>query len=253
VLSITDSFVNQGLVDSTASGRINVGSDWENAADVHVGLEVNTTGTYTQTAGVTQIDNGTLSSTVMNDLQGGRLEGNGTVNGNTTSDATIAAGLAGAGRLTFNGDMLLTDNSLLEFELGGTSAGVNFDQLVINGQVTLDGDLNLSFINGFEMTALPTDFFTLLTSTMLLGQFDNVLNGQRLITSDGLGSFQVNYGVGSVFNPNHVILSDFQTVGVPEPALLIQLAMSGFLAGAAFRRRKRTLATSSQEQSIVAA
>ena len=249
IMSITNSFVNQGLVD--AVGTLNVGDSWENAGNVVVNGQVSTTGTYTQTTGVTQLNGGTLSSTVLTDLQGGRLEGNGIVSGNVVSDAVIAAGLS-AGQLNFSGNLTLMDNSVLEFELGGLSQGVNYDHLAINGTVVLDGDLDLAFINGFESTVLSTDLFTLLTSTLLSSQFDNVLNGQRLLTSDGLGSFQVNYGVGSAFNPNHVILSDFQTVGVPEPTLLIHMAMGGFLACAVFRRRKRMPATSSQGQSIVA-
>ena len=41
------------------------------------------------------------------------------------------------------------------------------------------------------------------------GAFANVSNRQRVTTSDGGGSFLVNYGVGSPFNPNQIVLSAF--------------------------------------------
>ena len=44
----------------------------------------------------------------------------------------------------------------------------------------------------------------------LAGFFDNVATNQRLDTSDGSGSFKVHYGVGSAFDPNQIVLSDFE-------------------------------------------
>jgi hypothetical protein len=46
-------------------------------------------------------------------------------------------------------------------------------------------------------------------ATSLAGQFDNAVNGQRLTTVDGLGTFIVNYGAGSAFNPNQVVLNNY--------------------------------------------
>ena len=63
-------------------------------------------------------------------------------------------------------------------------------------------------MNGF--IPADTDTFTVFNAASLLGFFDNAGNGGRLETSDGSGSFQVNYGVASAFNPNQVVLSDFQ-------------------------------------------
>ena len=44
----------------------------------------------------------------------------------------------------------------------------------------------------------------------LFGVFRNVTTGQRLTTADGVGSFVVNYGPGSVFNQNQIVLSNFR-------------------------------------------
>ena len=54
--------------------------------------------------------------------------------------------------------------------------------------------------------------FTVLSSDLIVGLFDNVATGERLATLDGLGSFVVNYGVGSTMNENRVMLSDFMAL-----------------------------------------
>ena len=98
------------------------------------------------------------------------------------------------------------------------------DFLDVNGDVELTGDLVLTFLNEFENTASNSDTFVLLTAnTTIIGVFDNVAGGNRLLTADGLGSFAVNYGTGSLFGSNEVVLSDFQRI--PEPSAWIVLAV----------------------------
>jgi PEP-CTERM motif-containing protein len=75
----------------------------------------------------------------------------------------------------------------------------------------LDGSLQLALLNGFVPSA--TENFTILSAIgNIFGAFANVANGQRLATSDGLGSFVVHYGPGSAFNTKLVVLSAFQAV-----------------------------------------
>jgi hypothetical protein len=50
---------------------------------------------------------------------------------------------------------------------------------------------------------------TIFNARGISGAFANVANGQRLTTSDGLGSFRVHYGPGSLFDENAVVLSAF--------------------------------------------
>ncbi len=64
-------------------------------------------------------------------------------------------------------------------------------------------------INGFECEILTGDTFTVITSDLPLnGEFDNVTSGDRLDTTDGLGSFLVEYGSGTA-SPNAVVLREF--------------------------------------------
>ena len=52
-----------------------------------------------------------------------------------------------------------------------------------------------------------------MSDTELPGAFDNVIFGERIATSDGLGSFFI----GERENLHSVFLTDFQPAPVPEP------------------------------------
>ena len=78
----------------------------------------------------------------------------------------------------------------------------------------INGNLVLRNLN-VGGTPSPSETYTILTAATLTGSFANVANGQRLTISDGLGSFVVNYGAGSAFTPNHVVLSAFQSSLIP--------------------------------------
>jgi hypothetical protein len=125
------------------------------------------------------------------------------------------------------GDLNLTAGSGLQVELGGTTPGTGFDWLDVNasaaggdGRLTLAGAIELLVVNGFETDPnLPTGEFAIITAEGgVTGQFANVGDGQRLPTSDGLGSFVVDY------RPDSVVLMDFQPVPEPHAACLLLMA-----------------------------
>ncbi len=70
----------------------------------------------------------------------------------------------------------------------------------------------------------------------LTGAFANVANGAQLATSDGRGIFQVNYGAGSAFAANSVVLSNF--VPVPEPSTYVLLGVGAIVVVIVGRRRR---------------
>lgn len=96
-------------------------------------------------------------------------------------------------------------------------------------------------INGVT-TFLSSDTFTVVSSDALTGVFGNVLNGARLVTTDGLGSFAVNYGSGSIFNPDDIVLSDLQVEANPAPEpvtwFLFAIGIVGLLWSGQRRRLK---------------
>lgn len=142
-----------------------------------------------------------------------------------------------AGTLSITTTLTLEATGVIAFGLGGTTAGAGYGTLAATTAVALRGSLELYFNGGFESSILATDTFTILSGNALSGTFANIASGGRLATADGFGSFQVNFGAGSPFAANSVVLSDFQAI--PEPstwALLLTGATTALLVGR-FRRR----------------
>ncbi len=110
---------------------------------------------------------------------------------------------------TFGGNVYFGALAGLEIELQGAARGTGYDALDIAGTAQLGGTLELIALNGFVPGAGQT--FDVLASSELIGQFGNVLPGERLEMVDGLGSFVVHYGAGSPFGSDRVVLSDFLT------------------------------------------
>ncbi len=130
-------------------------------------------GNWSQTAGSTTVDAGTaLGGTLLN-IGGGTLAGNGTilapvVNGGITSPGGSPGTLTlGAGE-----NYQQQAGGILSIELGGHTPGTLYDQLVVGGNATLAGTLELALINGF--VPQPGDQFQILTCGSQTGRFSQV-------------------------------------------------------------------------------
>ena len=141
------------------------------------------------------------------DFGGGTLQVN-RFEGNLMNQGGELAPGPDASLTTIIGDYDQESLGSLAIDVGGSIAGDSYDALNVTGNVDLQGQLKLALINNFVPS--PNETFTVLTSNNLVGVFDNVLNGQRLESIDGNGSFLVNYGIGSAFDASQVVLSDFQ-------------------------------------------
>ncbi|MGE3847888.1 MAG: hypothetical protein AB7I01_13500 [Gammaproteobacteria bacterium] len=136
---------------------------------------------------------GTSIVTVRN---GGVLEadriligGNGTLNGsggtligNVENHGVVAVGES-PGTMVIEGDYVQGVDGRLVIEIGGTTPGVDFDLLTVNGTMTLGGTLEIVLLNGFVPDA--DDSFGFLSATNIVGAFANILlptlgNGQPL-------------------------------------------------------------------------
>lgn len=134
----TPSFTNEGTV-SVASGR-----------------------TWTTTSG-------TLSN-----VANGRLQGAGTisVSGTTFTNSGVVAPGVSPGILTIAGSYPEDSLADLEIEIGGTTAGTQYDRLAVSGTITLAGALHVQMINGFSPSA--GDAFRVLTAGSVVGRFSGI-------------------------------------------------------------------------------
>ncbi|MBK8035638.1 MAG: PEP-CTERM sorting domain-containing protein [Verrucomicrobiaceae bacterium] len=192
-------------------------------------------GAYTQTGGVTAMVGGAFIDPTVFNLNGGTLQGIGTIESNVIAGPgshTIAPGLS-PGTLTINGNLTLSSGSTLAMELGGLTQGTLYDHLDVNGVLTLAGMLDLDFINDFQNSLTNGEFLTLATAdSAILGSFSNVASGGHLLTNFPF-ALQVWYGAGSPFGAENLV------VVVPEPSRALLMMLGGM---AVLHRRRRSMA-----------
>jgi T5SS/PEP-CTERM-associated repeat protein len=112
-----------------------------------------------------------------------------------------------AGATVIDGNYTQQAGAELEIEIGGPVSGTQYDFVGIEGVALLDGVLRLTLIDNFIPT--PTQTFTVFASFGITGTFSNAPDGQRLATTDGLGSFVVNYEPADEEDRHHITLTDF--------------------------------------------
>ena len=195
----------------TGTSAVNV--DFNNTGTVEVDSgTLNFPRGYQQTAGSLFLNGGSVTANA--NLQGGQLCGTGTVNGSITNAGTISPGNQ-LGSITVNGSLSLTSNSCLKFDIGGLTQGTQYDDLVLNSPLTLNGTLQLGLVNGFGASLLSGETFTLVTASSISGSFIGIPSGTRVETSDRLDTFVVNYGASSPYGANLIVLSQGQANQAP--------------------------------------
>jgi len=122
-----------------------------------------------------------------------------------------ARGLIGV--VTIDNNYTQQSGGTLRVGIGGPTPSTSYDVVNVGGAANLDGQLQIEQVAGF--VPQPNQTFTVLNSAALSGAFDNVANGGRLAVMGGTtgGTFLVNYGPGSAFDPNRIVLSAFQITG----------------------------------------
>jgi hypothetical protein len=105
-------------------------------------------GGFTQTAGVTTLGPGSITSSFGPlQINGGELNGSGQV-GSIINAATVRPGTS-PGQTTVNGNYTQTAAGTLAIELGGTTPGTGYDRLVVTGTANLAGTLDVTLFGGF--------------------------------------------------------------------------------------------------------
>lgn len=229
-IDLSGTLTNQGTLKATGTGGLTLNDPLVNQKDLEIasGSTLNIpSNVFTQSAGKTVLSGGTLTASSLQ-IDGGDLDGKGTVNGATTFSGGFIA--PSAGGLTFNSSLTLNSTTTVQIELSGASSTTGYGNLTANSLV-IDGSLQVRFGSSFQNSILNSNVFTLLSATETRsGVFSNATSGTRFWTTDGLGSFDVTY------NSLSVTLSNFQPV--PEPSTWSLFALGGVLLIGRSRRRR---------------
>jgi len=160
---------NAGSVTIESGGTLNVSTD------------------YDQTAGTTTLVCGTFSGGNLN-VEGGDLAGTGVVDADVTNGGQVLPGGTGlAELLTINGDYTQSATGSVDIDLGGLTAGNQYDQFAVSGVATLRGTINVALINGFF--PVLGNAFEVLTFAASSGNFDfynGIILGNRLLLDPAL-------------------------------------------------------------------
>jgi autotransporter-associated beta strand protein len=181
------------------------------------------TGTTTISAGTLQIDGSQLLSLVS--VGNGRLQGSGTVGeiDMSTSSAVVAPG-ASPGIFTSGNITPVGGNSArgsLEIELNGSTPGTGYDQLNVQGSVTLNSRISLNASLNFA--SWLSNSFTIISNDgtdPVVGTFNGLAEGATLAI--GSEQFRISYTGG---DGNDVVLT--QITGLPLPTLSVERVPPG--------------------------
>lgn len=164
----------------------------------------------------------------------GLFGGNGgfTGGGTVTVSGQLTPGNSPA-TVVYDGNLSLTSSSTTMIEIGGLDIE-SFDQMLISGDLSLDGDLNVSLINGYSLDQNQTYLIGDVEGE-LFGQFDGLSEGAKVGEFDGFSLF-VTYTAG---NGN-----DLGLFTVPEPSSTLFLLLG--TATISIRRRRRLYSVNRQ-------
>ncbi|MDD9926430.1 MAG: hypothetical protein OXR03_11430, partial [Rhodospirillaceae bacterium] len=152
---------NTSVFDFVTSGGVLSNSGIIDINNSPSGLVVNATG-----------GDGTLHNLAAGTIT---VDGTGTITTGTgvvfQDDGTTNFG-SSPGLLTINGDYTKGRTSFMELELGGLTAGDEFDQLTVNGSLSAGGTVQVSEFGGFDVSV--GDSFTVVQATNIADSFDKI-------------------------------------------------------------------------------
>jgi hypothetical protein len=189
---------------------VNIGAVGDTSASL---FKVTGSNDYVQTLGTTSLwsAHSTLAVAANQsvNIEGGLLQGLGTVQGNLINSGTVHPGDGpGPGILSVTGNYTQNAGGVLEIAIGGRTSGTEYGVLSVTGLASLSGTLDVSLVNGFS--PVTDDIFVILTSGGLSGMFtDNTIHLGNV-------TFDVEYSPAGY--TNDVVLEVAQVSAVPEPS-----------------------------------
>ena len=223
-LKITGTLWNGGNVIKTGNGILEMAADQQ-----YVGT--------TTVSGGTLLINGNVSTSTLTTVQAGAtIGGTGAIGALTVNNGGFINPGNSPGILTVNGDF--THQGTLVAEITGTTAGGQYDQLIVNGEIALSGALDLQ-ISGTSSYQLNDTIFLILNdgADAINGTFSNYSEGATVGNFGGFDWMITYFANGdSLGAPSFIGGNDVALRAIPEPsaALLGGLGVLGLL-----RRRRR--------------
>ncbi len=168
VVSSDSKIENNSSNFSIEGGIIKNGGTIDNNTSISLGefAELENNGTLNNNFEAQINNSGTISG--INTVHAGSFSNGGILSPGNKDDSTGFYKLD-----SFFTSYTQTSKGSLKIDLGGTIAGDNYDQIIVNRNVTLDGTLNVSLVDGFEPAI--GDVFTILTKgRSISGTFSTV-------------------------------------------------------------------------------
>ena len=163
--------------------------------------------------------NGSLSATSAATVaSGATLGGSGSISSNVTvnSGGTLSPGNS-AGTLTVNGDLTMASGSTLAVEINGTTAGTQYDQVIVNGAVDVSG-ATLSTTHAY--TPGSGDSYTIIVNDAadaVTGTFTGIAEGASFAAGGNSTQLTASYvgGTGNDFTltaPNNPTVTSVTSI-----------------------------------------
>jgi hypothetical protein len=199
---------SSGGLELEDQATVNIGGKLDIEAggvlEVNKGCTLNITGQLelSQLSGVASID-GTVTAGSIDISFLSLVLGSGTINGVLATNAgSIWPGLS-PGILTFNSDYIQTDTGESVIEVGGSEPGLEYDQLVVNGNASLGGTLRIVPLAKFADGTIQIEP---LIAERISGGFDRII----VMGESARSSFSVNLTESQVqLTPETLSLSSF--------------------------------------------
>ena len=213
--SATDSFTNSGTVLIGIAATLQVYNSSESFYSETGGYAA-----YAQSAGSTTVD-GSLTTVPSYyggsgpvNIAGGLLDGSGTVDASTVTNAGTVDPGDGTGTLTIDGNLTQTAAGALDINLAGST---QYGQLAVTGTATLNGALNVATVNSFVPG--PANQFIVLTFGRESGDFS---------ATTGLGPYANGTELSANFTSGNLTLAP----ALPTLAITATQAPSSVVEGA---------------------